>query len=223
MPDILNIKGAIFDVDGTMLDSMHIWESMAADYLVKQGITPRPDFNDALFALGGHEIPRYMQVEYGLRKSAKRIQRGIYRLLEEFYFHKASPKEGVIRVLSTLRERNIKMCVATATDRHLIEPALRRCGLLEYFGRIFTCGEEETSKRSPDIYLRAAAHLGTDIAETLVFEDALYAIQSAKSAGFPVAAAYDFSARDKQEEIKELSDYYFIRMDELLETLSPDS
>ena len=213
---MINIKGAIFDVDGTLLDSMPIWENMAAYYLIEQGVTPRPELNDELHALGGHEIPQYFQTEYGLRQSAQKIQRGMYNLLEDFYFHKAQLKRGVVPVLEALRERGVKMCVATATDRHLIEPALKRCGLFDFFGRVFTCGEEQTSKRSPDIYIRAAAFLGTDIADTLVIEDALYAIKSAKKAGFPVAAVYDLSAKDNQDEIKSLSDYYYATMDEFL-------
>ena len=206
---MIKIKGAIFDVDGTMLDSMSIWESVAADYLITKGVTPRPNLYDELLSLGGHEIPKYFQVEYGLRETASEIQRGIYKLLEEFYFHKAQPKEGVIKVLDTLRERGIKMCVATATDRWLIEPALQRCGLLDYFGRIFTCSEELTSKSSPDIYIRAAAFLGTAIEDTLVFEDAPYAVKSANSAGFPVVAVFDQSSKDKQDEVIATSDYYY--------------
>ena len=213
---LTDYKAAIFDLDGTLLDSMPIWESVAADYLKTRGITPKANINEELIALGGHEIPEYFQTEYGLRETAEAIHRGMYELLEAFYFYKAPLKNGVAAVLSTLRENGVKMCVATATDRWLVEPALERCGILEYFARIFTCGEEETSKSSPDIYIRAADFLGAEITDTLVFEDALYAMKSAKRAGFPVAAVYDRSARDKQDEIKAVSDYYFVSMDEML-------
>ena len=220
---MINFKGAIFDVDGTLLDSMPIWENIAADYLISRGVTPRPGLNDELVLLGGHEIPGYFQAEYGLSGSEEEIRDGLFKMLEEFYFHKAQPKVGVIAVLDTLRDRGVKMCVATATDKQLIEPALRRCGLLEYFARVFTCGEEETSKSSPDIFIRAAEFLGTGIRDTLVVEDALYAMKSAKRAGFYVAAVYDLSAHDKRDEIKELCDWYFITMEEMLEELRIDS
>ena len=216
---MLNIKGAIFDLDGTLLNSMIIWESVAADYLRSRGVTPRPKLNDDLHALGGHDIPAYFKAEYGLRESVNTIQRGMYRLLEEFYFFKALPKQGVFPVLDALSERGVKMCIATATDRMLVEPALERCGMLGYFGRIFTCGEEATRKSSPDIYLRAAAYLGTEIADTLVVEDAPYAMASAKSAGFIVAGVYDRSANGRQDDIIELCDYYFIKMDEMLDLI----
>ena len=214
---MIDFKGAIFDADGTMLDSMLIWETVVAEYLIRRGADPRPDLNARLLALGGHEIPAYLQDAYGLRNSAEDIQHGIYELLEEFYFYRVVAKPGVTQVLDMLRERGVKMCVATATDRRLMEPALRRCGLLEYFSRIFTCGEEYTSKSSPEIYIRAAAFLGTDISETLVFEDAPYAVKSAKKAGFTVVAVYDSSADDRLDEIREFCDYFIMTMDEFPE------
>lgn len=203
------IKGAIFDVDGTLLDSMPIWDSVASDYLKSRNCMPRPDLDDDLRALGGHQIPEYFQIEYGIKESVQEINKAIGGLLENFYYNIATPKDGVVDVLESLRAHGVKMCVATATDRYLIEPALEKCGLLGYFGRIFTCREERTSKSSPDIFLRAASFLGTDIVETLVFEDALYAIRSAKRAGFPVVAVYDLSADGQQDEIKSLCDWYY--------------
>ena len=217
--DINLIKGAIFDMDGTLLDSMSIWDSAATDYLISRGAAPRPGLFDEMLTLGGHEIPQYFQAEYGIYESEEEIRNGIYQLLEEYYFFKVPLKPGVTAVLDTMRDKGVKMCVATATDRELVEPALHRCGIIEYFGRIFTCGEERTSKSSPDIYLRAAAFLGTDIADTLVVEDAPYAIKSAENAGFPVAAIYDIASADKQDEIKEICEYYFQAFDEMLSLL----
>jgi len=203
-----NIKGAIFDVDGTMLDSMHIWENVAGNYLISQGAVPRPDLNEELSKMGGHQIPAYFRAEYGVTQTEEAIHAGINALLEEFYLNKVQLKVGVVEILETFYNRGIKMCVATATDRSLIEPALQRCGIAKYFGRIFTCPEEHTSKSSPDIYLSAAKFLGTEIADTLVFEDALYAVKSAKNAGFPVVGVYDLSAEDHQDEIRALGGYY---------------
>jgi len=210
-----SIKGAVFDVDGTLLDSMFIWDSVAADFLLAMGVAPGPELNAELNAFGGHEIPGYLRSKYGLAMTPEEIGYGMYEMLEEFYFYKAMPKSGVFAVLDALRGRGVRMCAATATDRPLIEPALRRCGLLEYFGRVFTCGEEATSKSRPDIYLRAAAFLGTEIKDTVVFEDALYAVKSAKAAGFPVIAVHDDTAADDREEIQGLCDRYFASMDEI--------
>ncbi|MCL2401096.1 MAG: HAD family phosphatase [Oscillospiraceae bacterium] len=204
-----NIKGAIFDVDGTMLDSMQIWENVAENYLISQGAVPQPELNDELSQIGGHQIPAYFRAEYGLTQTEEAIHAGIHALLADFYFNEAPLKAGIIEILEAFQNRGIKMCVATATDRSLIEPALQRCGIAKYFGRIFTCAEEQTSKSRPDIYLTAAEFLGTEAADTLVFEDALYAVKSATQAGFPVVAVYDMLAEDHQDEIRALGDYYF--------------
>ena len=205
----MKYKGAIFDVDGTLLDSMQMWDGLAAKFLLSRNVKPRENLNEQLSVIGGHEIAEFFRVEYGLIETIEEINHAIDRMLENFYFNIAPLKEGVFELIKSLSERGVKMCVATATDRWLIEPALRRCGIIEYFGRIFTCREEKTSKSSPEIYIRAAEFLETDIADTLVFEDALYAIKSAKKAGFPVVAVYDNTARDQRGEIMALSDYYF--------------
>ena len=214
-----NISGVIFDVDGTLLDSMHIWERVEIDYLESQGITPRPGMNELLRSYSEMEVAIYFRAEYGVKESVEEIIASRHRLISDFYFNRATLKSGVIPVLDALRARGIRMCVATATDKSLIVPALRHCGVHDFFGKVFTCGEERTSKSSPDIFIRAADFLGTDVCNTLVVEDALYAIVTAKRAGFPVAAVYDLSADDQQDEIKELCDYYWLYLDEMLKVL----
>ena len=203
-----NYTGAIFDIDGTILDSMQKWENVEVEYLLSLGIKPKPGLHKDLRELGGNEIPLYFQREYGISKTAEEMHIAVNKLLEDFYHNEAILKAGAVRVLDMLRENGVKLCAATATDRHLIEPALKRCGAFDYFSRIFTCKEENTSKKRPDIFLRAAAFLGTDIKDTLVFEDAVYAIRTACAAGFPVVAVYDLASDDQQDEIKKLCSIY---------------
>ena len=209
-----DIRGAIIDVDGTLLDSMSIWIRIAADYLISKGVKPLPDLNDRLLGMGGHEIPDYFKSQYGISASSKDIQEGMNAMLEDFYFYKAPLKAGVLEFLDKLNSRCIKMCVATATDRCLIEPALKRCGVYHYFERIFTCGEEKTSKGKPDIYNKAANFLGTEISKTIVVEDALYAVRTAKNAGFIVIGVYDSAENDQQEEIKSLCSSFYFSLEE---------
>jgi len=134
----------------------------------------------------------------------------------DFYKNDVKLKDGVVQVLELLNNRGVKMCIATATDRWLFEPALERFDLNKYFKCIFTCTEEKTSKANPDIYIRAADYLETEINETLVVEDALYAMKTAKKAGFIVTGIYDKSADDEQDEIKAVCDYYCINPGEML-------
>ena len=116
-------------------------------------------------------------------------------------------KAGVKELLAQLQGSKVKLCIATATDRYLVEAAFERCGVLSCFGEIFTCNEVGHGKDEPEIFEAALRFLGTKKAETVVFDDALYAIKAAKAAGFPVAAVYD-SHEKNQEEIRALSDLY---------------
>ena len=206
-------------MDGTLLDSMWMWHQVEAEYLKSLEVTLRPDLAEALSSLSFIEVAEYFQAEYGVNKTIEEITIEKNAMMENFYSREVNLKSGVVQVLETLRVRGIKMCAATATDRYLIESALRKTGVLGYFDKIFTCGEEKTSKKTPEIFIRAAAFLGTDISETLVFEDARHAVKSAKNAGFKVVGVYDRAAESHQAEIRELSDYYFVSMDELLEIM----
>ena len=206
-------------MDGTILDSMPMWVNIEKDYLISMGLTPSPDTINALRSLNQAEAARFFRTEYGITQSYEEMAAGKSRIIEDFYFNHSQLKESVLPVLDAFQTLGIKMCVATATDRYLTERALRRCGVFGYFGRIFTCAEEGTNKSAPEIFLRAAAFLGTDVGDTLVVEDALYAVRTAKSAGFPVAAIYDSAADKQQDAIKELCDFYLTSMADMLKLL----
>lgn len=206
---MINLKGAIFDLDGTLLDSMSMWESVAEDYLQSRGIKPNDDVREAVRAMSIQQVCEHFCTSYGLKLSQEEIINGINGMVEDFYFHRVRLKAGVADMLEGLKKRGVKMCLATATDRYLVEAGLRHTGIHDYFDVIFTCTECGAGKDRPDIFFEALAHLGTDIKETIIFEDALYAIKTAKQAGFIVAAVYDKTVIHQQEEIKSLADYYF--------------
>lgn len=128
-------------------------------------------------------------------------------MLERYYRFEVSLKPGVAELLAQLQASGVKLCIATATDRYLVETALERCGVLSCFGAIFTCNEVGHGKDEPDIFEEALRFLGTEKAETVVFDDALYAVRTAKEAGFPVAVIYD-SHEKNQEGLRALADFY---------------
>jgi len=218
---MLNIKGVIFDLDGTLIDSMWIWGDVARRYLESHGATPRPGFREALRTLNTREEAQYYIDEYGVKLPVEEVMAGRDNMMLNLLLTEVELKKGVIEVLNILEERGVKMCVATATERRLVEPTIERFGLKDYFKCIFTCTEENTSKKYPDIYIRAVEYLGTNISETIVVEDALYAMKTAKKAGFIVAGVYDKVSDDEQDEIKATCDYYFKSLDEMLEYYSP--
>jgi len=213
---MLNIKGVIFDMDGTLTDSMWMWGEVAVRYITNHGATPRSDFIKALLSLNTVEEAQYYIDEYGIDQTLEEVIAGRNAMMLEFFSKDVKLKTGVIPVLNALQESGIKMCLATATERELVEPALKLHEIQGYFSRIYCCTEENTSKTSPDIFIRAADDMGTEISETLVVEDAIYAMETAKKAGFIVAGVYDKAADDHQDEIKAVCDYYFVTLDEML-------
>lgn len=203
----MRIRGAIFDVDGTLLDSMFIWDTIGETYLHSIGYEPREKLNEVFKNMSLFQAARYYRTEYGVTLSIDEIMNGVNAMLERYYRFEVPLKPGVAELLERLRQSGVKLCIATATDRHLVEAALDRCGVLSCFGEIFTCNEVGHGKDEPDIFEEALRFLGTEKAETVVFDDALYAVRTAKEAGFPVAAVYD-SHEKAQDQIRMLADVY---------------
>ena len=212
----MKIRGAIFDVDGTLLDSMFIWDTIGETYLRSIGYQPKENLNETFKNMSLHQAARYYQTEYGVTRSIDEIMDGVNAMLERYYRFEVPLKPGVAELLERLRQDGVRLCIATATDRHLVEAALDRCGVLSCFGEIFTCNEVGHGKDEPDIFEATLRFLGTRREETLVFDDALYAVRTAKEAGFPVAAVYDSHERS-QAEVRARSDLYLEDLTQLVE------
>jgi len=125
-------------------------------------------------------------------------------IVDDFYRYEAQLKPHLKEFLAQLHETGVKMCIATATERSLVEAALARCGVLDYFSEIFTCSSVGAGKDEPTIYREALNFLGTDRTNTMVFEDSLHALTTAKKDGFYTTAVYD-SHEENQEEIQRLA------------------
>lgn len=203
----IKIDGAIFDLDGTLLDSMPVWESIGEEYLLNCGLKPRDDLSERLRVMNLRQADMHFRLEYGLTDGVETIEKDISRMLESYYFNRVRPKEGVQDFLAELGRRNVKMCVATATSLNLAEAALRRCGLFHYFLNIFTCASNECGKDEPTLYAEALSFLATPKETTWVFEDALYAVRTAKTAGFNVIGVFDRSEPDTNT-VQILSDVF---------------
>ncbi len=201
------IQGAIFDVDGTLLDSMSVWANIGADYLRFLGYEPRENLNETFKSMSLYQAACYYQSEYGVTLSTDEIIAGVNDRIGQFYRERAGLKPGVAGFLRQLREKGVKMCIATATDRPLVEAALERCGVLAYFSDIFTCFSVGHGKDEPVIYRTALEHLQTARAKTIVFEDALYAARTARRDNFVTAAVYD-AYEKHQAELRAAADLY---------------
>ena len=201
------IKGAIFDFDGTLVDSMFIWDTLGENYLKSFGIEPKEDLAETFKTFSIEQAAEYYRKYYGIELSVNEIVEGINTMVAEIYRTKVVLKPGISDLLKRLQNLGVKMCVATVTDRPIVEEVLKRLKIYEYFSEIFTCSEIGCNKETPEIYRQALKHLETKKNETIVFEDVLHALKTAKGDGFKVAAVYD-SHEPRQEEMKEISNYY---------------
>ena len=197
---------AIFDVDGTLLDSMFIWEEAVDRTLRQKGIVPEEGLIDAIMHMSMEEGAAYVKERYRLPESSEEILTGIVAVVEQFYREEAGFKKDVRALLDEFKNRNVKMVVATSGSAELAGAALERLGIRDYFLRIFSCGEIGAGKTQPDIFLKAAETLGSTPEETWVFEDAIHAVRTAKRCGFKVTAIYDESSKKDWEEIRSLGD-----------------
>ena len=209
------IRGAIFDMDGTLTESMHLWIEIGRRYLEGLGYTVTPEQNKAMTQMLLEPMALYMQDEFGITKSQQQIIDEINKLVEPGYFEDVEVKPTVVETLEAMHDRGIKMCVATATDRHLTEACLRRNGIDRFFSAIFTCGEEHCNKRTSQIYDKACAHLGTAPEDTYIFEDTYVSILGAKQSGCRVVALQDRWSEKKRDLIRETADIYVERMGDL--------
>lgn len=204
----MRLLGAIFDMDGVLLDSNYIWHDLGARYLRSYGLEPEDGLRDLLAPMTMEDTAIYFRDHYHVPRTAEEIAWEMTDSIREEYLHHAPAKAGVDKFLSLLKMNGVTMYVATATDRPLAEAALTRTGLVRYFKGLMTCAEAGASKTSPKIYEKCLTRLRCDKRHCVVFEDSLHAIRTASGAGFRVAAVYDEDSADVQEEIRSLSEYW---------------
>lgn len=204
------IKGVIFDIDGTLLDSMPLWNNLGERYLQKLGFTEEETeglsqrISTMPFAEGIH----YIKKEYSLDIAEDRIREQIQEMIAKAYCDEVVLKAGVKEYLQFLKERGIPCILATAGDASLATVALKRLKVWEEFQGLLLCEEFNTSKREAKIYFLAMERLSLSKPEdVLVFEDVLHAIKSAKQAGFQVCGILDEANREDWEKIQEVADF----------------
>ena len=201
-------KGAIFDVDGTLLDSMPIWEDAAARFLAGLGIRAQEGLGDIMFRMSLDEGAVYLKNTYGLDMSVEEVKAGVLGVIRDFYVNQVQPKAGVREFLKELSSRRIPMYIATSSNREHIRAAFERLGLYEYFDGMITCEEAGAGKSDPRIFLLAADRMGLEPADIFVFEDVIHAIRTANSAGFVTVGVYDAASSSDNTAIREESGLY---------------
>jgi len=197
------IRGAIFDVDGTLLDSSAVWDDAGEKYLASIGVAAESGLGRKLFTMSLDEGAVYMKETYCLTQTPEEILEGVLQVVEDFYYNEAPLKEGAADFVKALAEGGIPMVIASSSRKEHIQAALTRLGIMQYFKHIFTCSEVGIGKHDPKIFYEASSFLGSQPNETWVVEDGLYAMKTARAAGFHVLGVYDEPSSGDWEEIQQ--------------------
>ena len=186
------MKAAIFDFDGTLVNSLIFWEiywrAFGKRYLGVENFVPTQTVDKAVRTAHITVAAKIIGDVYGHEKEAGDL---FNEMLDDFYATQVQTKDGVREFLQYCADNGIKMCVATASDANAVRTTMKRLGIDHYFLGVFSCFDLNVGKDSPAVFFKALECLGTAIAETVVFEDSLLAIQTASKAGFPTVGIYD--------------------------------
>ncbi len=196
----------ILDMDGTLLDSMGMWENLGSIYLTKKGIVPPADLKEVIENKTLEEAAEYFIADLGIEGTVKEVVQEILSLIRDKYYNELQLKPGVKKYVLSEYEKGSNMCILTTSDRELAIAAMERTGIGLCFKEIFTAETLGLSKRGPEIFLKTCELMGFEPSNTVVYEDALYAVKAAKAAGCHVVAVYDHMNRNDWDEIKKLAD-----------------
>ena len=205
-------KYAIFDMDGTLTDSMGFWKNLATEYLTARGVTDIPaQILERIKPMTMSESAALFKQEFGLTGD---VEAQMNAMMENHYRNDIPLKPGAREYLQNLHRRGVRMCVASATAEQLMESCLTRLEVRQYFDFLLSCETVGAGKRSPLVYHESARRLGADPAEIAVYEDVLYAVQTAKAAGFHVVGVYEDSAAGSWQAIVKIADETIINWEE---------
>ena len=204
------IKGAIFDFDGTILDSMKVWDDLADKYLLSMGVEPPKGLKDTFALMSTRQSARWIIDNLHVQKTEEEIMKGYDNQLSEYYKNEVELKLGFLDFFKKLKDRGVPCCIVTTNSRKNVEYALQKYNLQDDFEFILTCSEENTDKTKPYIYTKAAEMLKLQPSEVMVFEDSYHCIKTAKEADFRVCSVFDESNIEFLEASKEVADYFTI-------------
>lgn len=201
-------RGAIFDMDGTLVDSMWIWDAIDREYLARFGITPPEDLMAKIEGMTFQETAVYFRERFEIEDSLEKMMADWNEMAYEKYAHEVPLKDGAAELLALIEQRGMKIGIATSNSRELAEVSLKANGIFSEFDTIRTAGEVQKGKPEPDIYLSVMQEWGMDPADIIVFEDVPMGALAGKRAGMTVCGMEDASSEKRRELLKTIADYY---------------
>lgn len=216
MTRLKKIKGAIFDLDGTLLDSMDVWREIDILFLSKRGIPFSEEYGNAVKNMHFPQAAQYTIEKYGFQDTPESIMSEWLDLARETYQTRIELKPYAKEYLFALKERGVKLGVATSSRVELYRSALLKSGVFSLFTSFVHTEEVSRGKDFPDIYLETAKRINVAPCECAVYEDLLTGIKSAKDGGFITVGVYDSHSEREQAELEAASDIYIKSFSELL-------
>ena len=211
-----NIKGAIFDLDGTLVDSMSVWGQIDIDYLTKRNLDIPCNLHNEIAHMSFTKVAEYFKDRFKIEDSIEDILTEWHQMAFDYYSNRIQLKPGAKEFLLKLKSQNIKIGLATSNSKPLLEACLKNNDIYDYFDSITITDEVNNGKDHPDVYLLAAKRLNINPKECIVFEDLLPAIKGAKSAEMKTVAVHDESCSTSKEEFLKYADKYIDSFLELL-------
>lgn len=203
-----NIQAVLFDLDGTLVDSMWMWKDIDVEYLARFGYELPVELQKDIEGMSLNETACYFKSRFQIPDSLEQMKQDWMDMARDKYSHQVPLKPGAKEFLRYLKERNIKTGIASSNGMELVQVVLRALQVEEYLDSVHTCCEVEKGKPAPDIYLLVANELGVFPENCLVFEDVPMGIMAGKQAGMKTCAVEDMSSMDQSEEKRALADYY---------------
>ncbi len=210
----MKITGAIFDFDGTLFDSMHVWKGVRYKFFDRLGLKLTEEDEEAFKGLYLRESIILAKERFNLEYTHDELFTKFFELIKEMYLADTKPKNDIIDFLEKLKAKGVKMGIATATGEPALEAVLEKYGMLDYFSAIYSTYTVGAAKTEPAVYDVVLEKIGTDKETTWIFEDALYAAKTAKANGYNVVGIYDESEKNT-DELAKLADIYIHNYNEL--------
>lgn len=202
------IKAVIFDVDGTLVDSMWIWRQVDIDFLEKRNLELPEHLQKDIEGMSYTATAEYFKERFELPDSIEEIKEEWRLMADDFYNNKIPLKSGIAELLDIFKQRGLKLGIATSNSRELVDAMLKNHQIAHYFDSIRTSCEVPRSKPFPDVYLKAAEDLDVEPKHCLVFEDTVAGATAAKAAGMRVIAIYDEASKESGAHLEQLSELY---------------